>query len=166
MAHPGEYDSFKAPWGEGEIDPEKARRLVYNARLAEHEAQEKERAASAKVSEFEAKGLTADQQKDREIQALQAKIAESSAASLETARYRVALEEGLTAAQARRLVGASEAELAADAKAYKEEHGTGSGPNPAPPKQRPEAGRLQTGAGDAEVVEDLSDPLKLLGPRN
>lgn len=49
--------------------------------------------------------------------------ARAAAAELEVARYRVALRHGLTEGQARRLVGASEDELDADAQAYLEEVG-------------------------------------------
>lgn len=68
--------------------------------------------------------------------------ARAAQAELEVARYRVALRHGLTESQARRLVGASEDELDADAQAYLEEVGgaapateTGNG-NLVPPRPR------------------------------
>lgn len=100
----------------------------------------------------------------------QRKEAEQASAgdSLETARLRIALNKGLTEAQAKRLVGTNAEELEADADAYIEEHGlrgaeggeqeqNGGTEGQAPPSQR---ARVTTGSRRQEKI----DPLESLTP--
>lgn len=175
MAHPGKYEDFTAPWGDGEIDVEKVKRLVWNARVAEHEAGEKLATAQAELTKAKQEHETADQKAAREAAELREKAEKSGDQALENARLRIALEKKLTLAQAKRLVGTTEAELLADADEYIKEHniggdaGSGSGEEGSgkpPVQQRPSTSNLRTGAeNDADPQDDLSDPRKLLPPR-
>ncbi len=89
--------------------------------------------------------------------------------SMEAAKYRIALEKGLSAADARRLVGKTVEELEADADTFLEEHGTGASSGgaqgggkggQAPPSQRPKV-KVKTGTKGDEAEDEILDPGKL-----
>lgn len=82
--------------------------------------------------------------------------AASGGTNLDSVRLEIALDMGLTKAQAKRLVGSTREELEADAEAYIEEHGlgstdgeegkTGGKEGQAPPSQRAQV-KVKTGSG-------------------
>lgn len=137
------YEDFKAPWEEAgeEVDAEKAKKLVYNARKAEHEATEKVKERGEKLSEAEealkvykkaeeeakrANETETDKIKRERDEALEA-LEKAKTAKPEKTRnelvLEIALEHKLTKTQAARLVGDTEEDLQKDAKALKEELG-------------------------------------------
>lgn len=106
----------------------------------------------------------------REIR--EAKAAEQSKggdSDLTATKYRIALEKGMSAADARRLVGDTEEELEADADKFLEEHGGskagastqgGGKGGQAPPSNRPKP-KVKTGTAADEADEEIVDPGKL-----
>jgi hypothetical protein len=107
----------------------------------------------------------------REIR--EAKAAEQSKggdSDLTAEKYRIALEKGLSAADARRLVGDTVEELEADADAFLEQHGgagsasaskSGGGKGgQAPPSNRPKP-KVKTGTAADEADDEVVDPGKL-----
>jgi hypothetical protein len=137
------YEDFKAPWEEAgeEVDAEKAKKLVYNARKAEHDAVEKAKVRAeevkerdealkvykkaeedaARVNETETDKIK--RERDEALRALEEAKNAKPEKSRDTLVLEVALEHGLTKTQAARLVGETEEELAADAKQLKTELG-------------------------------------------
>lgn len=183
MALP-KFEDWKRPWQDGEFDAEKAAKLIYNLHVDKEKLSEARDAAvsdkdkvtkdlekaQAKVTEFEEKDLSEAEKLRRENERLKAAkdapaTTPSGDADLRADRLEIALEKGLTKAQAARLVGKTRAELEADADAYIEEHNlAGSGENggkggQAPPSQRPQVRtgskqRAQDAAGDDENIDD------------
>lgn len=170
MALP-KFEDWTPPWGDGELDADKAARLIYNLHA------DKERLGSqvttltterdeykGKVDEHETAQLSEVEKLRRELE--QAKTA-PAVDTIEVARLRVALKEGLTERQARRLAGSTEEELAADAAALKEELGITTGKegeqeqgSTPPPSRRPR-GALQTGLEGGDGEPDVYDPRQL-----
>lgn len=139
---PESFDDWKWPWEKGEVDEEKAARLIFNARRAEETATDKAHAAEEKVSTVtaeldaeKARKSGTDEDGQQQIQNLTKQVRELEAAKtkletegrpedkLEIDRHAVALELGLSARDAKRLVGKNREELEADAKAFAKEHG-------------------------------------------
>lgn len=142
MALP-KIEDYKAPWELGPdgkplaeedqaLDPAKLKKYVYglladkdrlqttNATLTtERDTLQSTIDAEARKGESEADRLK------RENADLQAKLAKSGETSIETLRLQVALENGLTAFQAKRLVGSTKEELEADAAELKTSWGGG-----------------------------------------
>lgn len=142
------FESWKAPWEDkGEdFDADVAKKLIYNMskRAAEKQAsRETEKQADAekiseletKVQEFEDKDLSEVERLRKENERLKTPKNTTSSkgeGDLTQARLEIALEQGLTLAQSKRLAGSTREELEEDAKAYKAElQGTGSGGNDA-----------------------------------
>lgn len=136
MAFP-KYEDFKAPWEEAdeEVDAEKAKKLVYNARKAEHDATEKAKARAAEVEERDAAleaykeaEKAAKRENETDLEKIKRENAElekqledakkDKGPARETLLLEVALEKGLTKVQAKRLVGDTLEELLADADEY------------------------------------------------
>jgi hypothetical protein len=170
MALPS-YEDWTSPWGEDEIDRDKASRLVYNlhsdkerlqARIAEVERSRDE--FQSQLTEHEQRGLSELEKAQRELEALRSAPPKVDEVAL--ARYEIALDKGLTRAQAKRLVGSSREELEADAEAYIAEHSlNGSrdeGQVDRPPSRRPQ-GRLQTGLDAGDDDTGSTDPASLAG---
>lgn len=173
------FEDWQAPWKDDkDFDPERAKTLIYS--LTKEAAETKERHAARlaevgaerdalkqAVEEHETKGLNEVEKLTRELERLKEQRAKPAEQSLEIVRLRLALEHKLTEAQAKRLVGSTAEELAADAKVYAEEIGaSGSGAGEAPPSRRP-AAKLRSGLGDDSDTDAL-DPagaLALLPPR-
>lgn len=185
------FEDWERPWKAEEFDAEKAAKLIYNlhkdkynlsvkieTKDSEIEELEGERdELETKVTAFEEKDLTEVQRLQRENERLrngEGKTKEKPKAAskgddLTAEKYRIALEKGLSAADARRLVGETVEELEADADAFLEEHGTGSAKGDdgeknggkggqAPPSQRPKV-KVKTGtAGDEADPDEGLDP--------
>lgn len=165
------YEDWTPPWKvDDDFDAEKAKRLIYNlhvdkeglqTRLSETTTARDE--ATSKLAEHETKDLS-------ELERVQRELAEMKAAPPKVddtalARYEIALDKGLTRAQAKRLVGTSREELTADADAYIEEHGLNTDREPEgtrPPTRRPQT-RLSTGLAAGDEDEGSNDPAKLAG---
>ena len=172
---PAKFEDWTPPWKDDEFDADKAARLIYNLHVEKQTASEKAEKAlterdekitelSGKVEEYETKDLNEVERLKRENEKLkQGKSEPSSTDDLTAARLEIALDKGLTKAQAKRLAGSTREELEADADAYIEEHGLskagegeGSGAEK-PPTRRP-TGNLKTGseAADEPTEQDLS----------
>lgn len=143
----------KPPWGD-DFDAERAWKLTQNLREEAKAAKKDAAAAREKVKEFEDKDKS-------EAQRLQdrAETAEKSLAAAERLVLvsEVALEKGLTPAQAKRLIGTTKEELEADADellaSFKQE--TGGQELTGRPRER-----LRPGAVPAAEAEE-TDPEKL-----
>lgn len=146
-----EYDDWTPPWEKNgeEFDEAKARRLIYNLQKAEVTEKAKRQDLAQKLQEIQA--ATEQQQggqqqsgqqqggqqqaENPEIAALRQQVAQLvevvagampqklSGAELEAAKLSIAMDKGLTRAQALRLVGTTTEELAADADTLRRELG-------------------------------------------
>lgn len=131
MAKLPKFEDWKAPWetkGE-DFDEEAARRYIYNLTRDKEGLQEK--VATANQERDEAKAEVTEKQKELDevtasnstdadaVRKAQDKVreAEAKAEKAESAalRLEVALDKGLTAVQAKRLLGSTKEELEADA---------------------------------------------------
>lgn len=138
---PESFDDWKWPWDKGEVDEEKAARLIFNARKAEETATDKAKAAeetnatlTADLDAEKARKSGTDEEGQKQIQSLTKQVRELEAAKtkletegrpedkLENDRLSVALELGLSDRDAKRLVGKNRDELLADAKEFAKEH--------------------------------------------
>jgi len=132
-----EFDKFQAPWEknlkEGEeptIDPASLKKFLYDV-MSDREKAETERNDSRReLAETKTKleGITREGESEAEKTARELKTAQDNAQkaedkALDGLRWKVALDEGLTAVQAKRLVGKTEEELVEDAKALKTDLG-------------------------------------------
>lgn len=126
-----EYQDFKAPWEKSgsECDPEKAKRFIFTLQKQNEGLEAKVTTVTAerdefkgKVDEIVRKDETEVERLKRENEELKAKPAET-VDSTEVLKLRVALKKGLTETQAKRLIGATETELEADADALVESFG-------------------------------------------
>lgn len=182
------FEEFKWPFDKGEADEEKLAKLIWNARRSEEAALDKAKVSSDKVAEIQAELDTtkasksgtdeAGQQKikDLTVQVRDLEAAKAASADgrpedkLEIDRLTVALELGLSARDAKRLVGKDKDELTEDAKAFAKEHGINLGDDDgdeededdddednAPPTRQP-VPNLRTGAG-AGKIKVASDPV-------
>lgn len=114
-----------------------------------------DKVAKAVAAALAAAGIKPKSTKEQRKEAEQA---DEGGFDIEKARLEIALEKGLTKAQAARLVGTNAEELAADADAYMEEHGlsgaseggNGGEEGQAPPSQRAKV-RTGTRQGSREV---------------
>lgn len=172
------FEDWTPPWGDGEFDADKAARLVYNLHVDKEalqgkvaEVETERQALQGKVDEFETKDLSEIDRLKRENEKLKTEKPASAGESKETIRLRVALEKGLTLAQAKRLAGDTEDELSADADAYLQEHGLTGGNRDSEDEKPPSAratGRVKTGlnrSGDEPVVTDPHKLMDLLPSR-
>lgn len=129
------YEDFKAPWEKdgGEIDPEKAKRLLFNALESEATATDKVKTVAAEKSEVDkalevykeaetkaARAKESDEERHaREKKELEDQLEKAKAGGgRETLLLEIALEKNLTKAQAKRLVGETREELEKDADDY------------------------------------------------
>lgn len=130
------FTEWKRPWAEGEFDEEKAAKRIWDllsdrevatdkheAKLAELTTQKTE--LQKKVDEVESTTLTAAQKLEKEKKDLEDKLTARDTADekLKVSRLELAVEHGLTKAEAKRLVGSTEEELKADAITLLEEQG-------------------------------------------
>jgi len=128
------------------------------------------RDAEAKSKDLEQR-LAAIEDKDKtEVERLTAQVAslttDLATATVTGARLKVALEKGLTATQAKRLVGDTEEDLSADADELLADLAPSSDPS-AEKKDPPPGGKpreqLKPGNGDPDVGPDPTKDLKSLG---
>lgn len=133
-----DFDNWKRPWTEGEINEERLARLVYNLKLDVQERDEKieEKAVelttlTSELDTVKASKASPDPEVQDELKALRAENRTLKAGSdaprpqdqLQIDRLEVALELGLSKADAKRLVGSSREELLEDAKVFAADHG-------------------------------------------
>jgi len=122
------FAEWKAPWETAgtEFDAEKAKKRIYDllsdaeAKGEKHDAKlaeltTKNTELQTAVDQAASANLTAAEKLEKEKKDLEAKLAASGEKDLQVARLEIALEKGLTASQAKRLVGTTVAELQADA---------------------------------------------------
>jgi hypothetical protein len=179
MAKLPPFDEWKRPWQDGEFDAEKAAKLIYN--LHKDKETRSERISSleeentelqSKVEDFETKDMAEVDKLKRKIEKLEAGDApkgkqDKGTDDLRADRLEIALEKGLTKAQAARLVGSTREELEADADAYIEEHNLGGGENnggkggQAPPSNRPKARSAHRQGNDEPDPDEDTDPMEL-----
>jgi len=142
------------------VDDIIAERDKWKALARKHEASAKSNADKAR--EFDR--LSESQKSEQERLNERVAAAERAAAEAETKalRYEVAAERGLTAAQAKRLTGATREEMLADADDLLESFG---GAGKRPPSQKPTENLR--GGGDPDDEPEETDPAKLaaLHPR-
>jgi polyhydroxyalkanoate synthesis regulator phasin len=189
-----EFDDWKWPWDKGEVDEEKAARLVYNARKAEETATEKLSAEKTKVSSLESElddaksaqsgGDAATQQT---IKDLRKKVSDLEGAEAtarpedvkQIAQLRAAVQLGLSERDSKRLVGDDFDEILADAKEFAREHGieiegnegeddegeNDGEPSPLPPVQSPRS-NLRSGfqGKNTEAPSNPKEAEKFLAP--
>lgn len=117
------FEDWKAPWEKdgSEFDAEKAKKLLYNLYRDREDLETRVKTATGerdalktRVDGLETKGLSELDRLKRENEQLKAKLAEDTEAKLENARLKLAIDNGLTVAQARRLIGTTPEELEAD----------------------------------------------------
>lgn len=124
------------------------------------------REAEAKAKELEARLQSIEDKDKSEVERLTEQVAtltkDLSTASTASARMKVALDKGLTATQAKRLVGTTEEELSADADELLADLGAtpGSEKKDPPPGGRPDE-RLLPGNGDPDAPVEETDVQKL-----
>lgn len=172
------FEDWQAPWEKSgtDFDAEKAKGLIYSLHKEAAEVKERHDVAltavteerdtlKAKVDEHETKDLSEVERLKRENEKLKANPPKpDSGQSLEVARLELALEHGLTKAQARRLAGSTVEELTADAAEYAKELGiegekpsNGSGGSKAPPPSRkPDAKNLRSGLDGGRDAENYT----------
>lgn len=152
-----EASSQKKPWGDDkDFDPDKAWTLIVNLRGDVQKLKTERDHLRMQVKEHE-DSTKSEQEKAAE----RAAAAEEKAATAarDAARLRVALDKGLTVAQAKRLVGETEEELAADADELLSTFKPGDDGGEKPTGTRPKE-NLRPGAAPASEVEE-TDPAKL-----
>lgn len=191
------FEEFKWPFDKGEADEEKLAKLIWNARRSEEAALEKARTAGDKVAEVQAELDTTKASKSgtdeegqqkikdlttqvRDLEAAKAAVADGRPEDkLEIDRLTVALDLGLSARDAKRLVGKDKDELTEDAKAFAKEHGLSlagdedeededeedEDEDNAPPVRQPVSNlRTGAGAGRVKVASDTAAAAKSLPP--
>lgn len=163
---PEKYEDWTAPWGDGEIDPDKAGRLLFNAltnveklKVDKSDLRDKLSESETKVADLEAAATAKpgdEGAKDAQITELTRKVQklEKDGRTQDQdllRRYEAAMEHGLTAKDAKRLVGDSLDELLEDAAELAERLGTGKkddegdGDGGTPPRRLPGDGELGNG---------------------
>lgn len=147
----------KPPWGsDDEFSPEKAWKLIQNVR-ADLDKTKTTNAELAKQVKAQEDATKTDSEKLTERVTGAETRAEK--AEREAARLRVALDKGLTLAQAKRLVGDTEDELAKDADELLATFKGGDNNEPSGSRRGPQE-RLRSGAAPSAEPEE-TDPSKL-----
>ena len=181
----------KWPWTQGEVDEEKAAKLIYDLRADLEKATEKKTTDKTEIDRLtgelqEAKAAveaaaTAEPAKDAEIGRLTRQVREletkageiSPVAQLQIDKLEIALSTGLSKSQAQRLVGKTREELEADAKEYAKDLGIetpgeddGETPSGPPQRQPRSASEFKTGNSKVENVTpgSVQQTLDELGP--
>lgn len=181
MALP-KFEDWKAPWESEEkdadgkpvvnFDLEKAKKYQYGLLTDKEKIQAdvtrltgEKTALQTEVDKVSRKDETEVARLTRENADLIAKGAESGKDSIEVLKLTVALEEGLTATQAKRLMGSTHDELTADAKDLLTSfggHGDGDGDDDkANPSSRPKRKLVNNGDPDPDGDKDF-DPEAIL----
>jgi len=134
----GSFEEWKWPWEKGEVDEEKAARLIYNARSAEEAAEAKVKERDEKIATLtsqlddeKARKSGTDEEAQQELKDLRKENRELKEAGgkprpedqAEIDKLSVGLELGLSLRDAKRLVGKDRDEILEDGKAFAREHG-------------------------------------------
>lgn len=176
------FDDWTPPWGadSDEIDADKLARYIHGLLSDKEKLQAKVTASEAKVTEAEAerdeakRALAEADAKgaDEKLTAATARAekaeTELKAARADVLKYEVALDEGLTKVQAKRLVGNTAEELKADAEELLESFGgagrrpddEGDGDDDGVPTRTPRSLRNPVDTGDGEDPNTKVDPVK------
>lgn len=182
------FEDWRRPWTEGEIDEEKAAKLVYNLKLEVEKKDDKLTEKDAEIATLTSDLDTAkasksgtDEDAQNEIKTLQAKVRDLEKTSGKARpedqrtidRLTVALKLGLSEADSKRLVGDTLEEIEADAKVFAAEHGIelpgsdddggydADGSENEPPRRQPELdGRFRTGTTRVKA-SSFEDPSKV-----
>lgn len=138
MAKLPAFDEWKRPWTAGEVDEEKLARLVYNLKVDVEKRDDKIAAKdeelntlTSELDTVKASKASPDPEVQEELKALRTENRELKKNSDVTRpqdqkkidRLEVALTLGLSAADAKRLVGETREELEEDAKVFAKDHG-------------------------------------------
>lgn len=135
-----------------------AKKALDEERKARREAEKLAKDLEARLKELEDKDKSEVEKLRDEVTELTKKLGESDAKTL---RSEVAIAKGLTAAQAKRLVGTTREELETDADEILEAFPTGGG-TPKPPPSRKPAPNLRGGTEPDSNDQDVeTDPAKL-----
>lgn len=144
-----------------DVDPRRAKAAL--RKKNRENASLRRRLKAAEAAEAELKKIR-DKEKS-EGQKLGETTEELSKAQLKVARLEVALEKGLTLAQANRLVGTTKDELAEDADAYLEELGLDDERPTKKPARRPKEKVRRSGTGTTETDDDDEDDPRALAAK-
>lgn len=135
------FEDWTWPWTKGEVDEEKAARLIYQLKQERESLQESKTSLTAQVETLTEEKATLtdkvaaagsnDSEKDAEIATLKKANRELTGQvgkslpkdQLTIAKLELALDNGFTKTQARRLVGETQEELEADAEELKKDLG-------------------------------------------
>lgn len=167
------YEDWTPPWGEGEFDAERAKKLIYDLRV-DNEIQ-KERVAEVGTerdsikterdqlkNDIDSKAREGESEVDRlkrELADRDNKLVEAGKTSIETLKLRAALKAGLGEEHVNRLIGSTLEELEADAKTLKKSFG-GTGKPDSEEKEtprgrpRPRRNPIDPDPGDDEMTVD------------
>lgn len=149
----------------GKPDPDAGAKTALEAeRKARRDADKRNADLERRLREIEDKDKTEVQRLTEENARLTKELA---TVTVSGARLKVALEKGLTATQAKRLVGDTEEDLAADADELLSDLGAKPGDGetkPPPPAGGKPREQLRPGSGDPDVPVDETD-IKKLGSR-
>lgn len=134
---PEDFNDWKWPWTEGEIDEEKAARLIWNARRQEEAAHDKAKTLETQVETLTGELDTAKAAKsgldetgqqrltelERENRDLKSKDGKSQPQDQKRIwQLETALELGLSKRDASRLVGETQEEIAEDGRQFAKDH--------------------------------------------
>lgn len=151
------FEDWTPPWGEDhdDIDADKAAKFIHGLLSDKEKLQTKVDSANEKIAEAnkardEAQSALAEANSkgnDEKVADLQAKLNDEQtkrkAAESLAAKYGVALDEGLTKVQAKRLVGENEEELKADAEELLQSFGSTGKPGADEDGEEDDEGQLR-----------------------
>lgn len=133
------------------------RKALEAERKARRDAEKKVTELEAALQEIADRDKSASEKQAEQITSLKAELAK---ATLSTARFRVALQSGLSETQAKRLVGDTEEELTADAEQLVQDLGLVKSDETVLPASGPVVD-LKPGSGDPDDPIPETDPEKL-----
>lgn len=186
MGKTPDFEDWKWPWTQGEVDEEKAARMIHKLKKGFEDLQdtvkERDETIATLTTDLDAAKAAksgTDEEAQAELKELRKENRElkksTEAKSLpgdekKIWQYEAALELGLTAAQARRLQGDDAEAIKEDAKSFAEELGIefdgdddgddgsqNDGNQTPPPVQQPSP-RYKTGSNGADRINVVSDP--------
>lgn len=135
---PEKFEDWRLPWTEEDFDADKAARLVFNARKGEEKAKadvkerdEKITTLTGELDDEKARKSGTDEEAQQELKDLRAKVRKFEEAGTEPRpedqkqinQLTVALELGLSKADAKRLVGDDYDSILEDGKTFAKDHG-------------------------------------------
>lgn len=135
---PEKFEDWRLPWTEEDFDADKAARLVFNARKGEEKAKadvktrdEKIETLTGELDDEKARKSGTDEEAQQELKDLRAKVRKFEEAGAKPRpedqkqinQLTVALELGLSKADAKRLVGDDYDSILEDGKTFAKDHG-------------------------------------------